>query len=133
MAKDGIMPVEARKKTYTEKTMIKVVKDLIVWSQCMKSEHDYPEHFMKKHPWTRKYLTYYGEAHNFKRLVDDPDMICEVEKNELMTKWRIENSKPRQVRIRVSLKDIRNRRGGAYTQIFTFEEISDGLFRCNNG
>jgi hypothetical protein len=130
MVKDGMMP-EKKIKTYTRKGIDRVIKDLVEWAQLTQRQF-YPKHFVEKHPWTSRYLGPFAEAVEFKKLVYDETLVVKEDVHEMMDKWRAERGLPLNIRIRVSVREIRTRTD-VQTFYFTFEEVKPGIFRCING
>jgi hypothetical protein len=122
---------EVKLPLYTRKGIDRIIRDLIGWAQVTEHQH-YPPHFVKKHPWTMKYLGFYGEAVAFKKLVHDEDLVVKEDVNEMMAKYREERGLPPRVRIRVSVREIRTR-SDIQTFTFIFEEVKSGVFKCLNG
>lgn len=120
----------SKRREYTRKGVDQVIKDLVGWAQVTEQQH-YPPHFVKKHPWTSRYLGFFSEALQFKKLVHDSDLLICEDVNENIDRYRSERGLPRNVRIRVSVKEIRHR-NDVRTFVFTFQEVGPNKFICLN-
>lgn len=121
----------SKRREYTRKGIDRIIKDLVEWAQLTQHQF-YPKHFVEKHPWTSRYLGPFAEAVEFKKLVHDPDLLIGEDVNENINNYRSQNNLPRNVRIRVSVKEIRHRRD-VRTFVFIFQEVSPNKFICLNG
>jgi hypothetical protein len=115
-------------KLYGRKGIDRVIADLIDWVRVTENNFQ-PAHFVKKHPWTAKFFEFTKEAVEFRNVVNDSDLIWNEDKNDLIEIYRIKNNLPKQIRIRVSVREIRTRRD-VRTFLFIFEEVKPGAFKC---
>lgn len=105
-----------KEKTYTENGVWRALKQLVAEAQNFTDQAG-SMNFIKKHPWSIKFLSGDSWRHNnFLKLVNDEDFRMEEDKNELLS------SKPKKIRVRFSVVDIRYRED-IRTQMILFQEI----------
>lgn len=108
------------------------VNELVRVAASTKDDLDVPRDFIKKYPWTLKYLSHFAEANDFRAIAKNQGVkVTMSPEPDNIQRYRKERGMKPQVRYKVFVPvdtDIRTKE-----QIFRFEKQEDGSYVALNG